>query len=260
MSKCSFAQDQVEYFGHIISGRGAATDPTKIKAIQDWPIPQNITELRGFLGSAGYYGRFIKGYGVISRPLFNSLKKDSFTWTPLQQEAFDTLKLTMTTTPVLALPDYSQPFILEADASGFGIGAVLMQQGRPLAYLSKALGPKAAATSTYDKEAMAILEAIKKWKHYFASSSLISRTDQQSLRYIQEQRVTEGIQHKLLIKLLGYNYTVEYKKGRQNRAADALSRKSDIHLTAITLITPQWVEHVQKSYEHDDHCLQLPQS
>lgn len=89
--------------------------------------------------------------------------------------------------------------------------------------MSKTLGPKAVAASTYDKEAMAILEVIKKWKHYFASTSLIVRTDQQSLKYIQEQRLVEGIQHKLLFKLLGYNYTVEYKKGKDNRVADALS-------------------------------------
>lgn len=89
---------------------------------------------------------------------------------------------------------------------------------------SKTLGPKAAAASTYEKEAMAILEAIKKWKHYFASTSLVIRTDQQSLNYIHDLRLIDGIQHKLLVKLLGFNYKVEYKKGRENKAADSLSR------------------------------------
>ena len=130
----------------------------------------------------------------------------------------------MTNPPVLALPDFSLPFILEADASDYGIGAVLMQQGKPISFLSKAIGPKSAGLSTYDKEAMAILEALKKWKHYFSASSLVIKTDQQSLRYIQDQKLTEGIQHKLLVKLLGYNYSVEYKKGVENRVADALSR------------------------------------
>jgi hypothetical protein len=101
---------------------------------------------------------------------------------------------------------------LEADASGSGIGAILMQNGRPLSFLSRTLGPKALTTSTYEKEAIAILEAIKKWKHYFASTSVIIRTDQQSLRYIQDQRLVEGIQHKLLVKLLRFNYKVELKK------------------------------------------------
>ena len=121
----------------------------------------------------------------------------------------------MTQAPVLALPDFSLPFILEADACDYGIGAVLMQRGKPISFLSKTLGPKAAGLSTYDKEAMAILAAIKQWKHYFLASSVIIKTDQQSLKYIQEQKLTKGIQHKLMVKLLGYNYTVEYKKRKR---------------------------------------------
>jgi hypothetical protein len=116
---------------------------------------------------------------------------------------------------------------LEADACGYGIGVVLMQGHRPIAYMSKAIGPKAAGLSTYDKEALAIVEAIKKWKHYFARSTLVIRTNQQSLKYIQEQRLTEGIQHKLLVKLLGYDYKIEYKKGRENKFVDSLSRVPD---------------------------------
>lgn len=164
----------------------------------------------------------------------------------------------MTNAPVLALLDFTKPFELEADACGHGIGAVLMQGGKPIAYLSKTLGPKVAAASTYDKEAMTILEALKKWKHYFASTSLIIRTDQQSLRYIQDQRLVEGIQHKLLIKLLGYNYSIEYKKGKDNKAADALSRMpNQSNVMAISVVQPMWVEEVHKTYAQDDYCLQL---
>jgi hypothetical protein len=162
------------------------------------------------LGLTGYYRRFVQGYGIFCRPLSDALKKNAFQWTELQQRAFETLKTVMSTPPVLTLPDFSQPFILEADASGNVIGAVIMQHGRPIAYFSKTLGPKAIAMSTYGKEALAILKTLKKWKHYFASTSVIIRTDQQSLKYIHEQRLVEGIQHKLLIKLLGYNYKVEF--------------------------------------------------
>ena len=151
----------------------------------------------------------------------------------------------MSTPPVLALPNFNEPFVLEADASGQGIGAVIMQQGKPIAFFSKSLGPKAVAASTYEKEALAILEALKKWNHYFASTSLIIKTDQQSLKYIQEQKLVEGIQHKLLIKLLGYNYRVEYKKGKENKAADALSRAPHAQqLLTISSILPAWIEQV----------------
>lgn len=99
-----------------------------------------------------------------------------------------------------------------------------MHGGKPISFLSKTLGHKAAASSIYEKEALAILEAIKKWKHYLASTSVIIRTDQESLKYIHDQRLIEGIQHKLMVKLLDFNYKVEYKKGKENKVADALSR------------------------------------
>jgi hypothetical protein len=105
----------------------------------------------------GYYRRFIQGYGIICKPLFNSLKKDGFSWND-EQEDFQLLKKVMSSPPVLALPDFTKPFILEADASGSGIGAVLMQGGKPIAFFSKTLGPKASAASTYEKEALAILK------------------------------------------------------------------------------------------------------
>jgi hypothetical protein len=159
----------------------------------NWPIPTTVTQLRGFLGLTGYYRRFIQNYGIICKPLFVALKKGGFTWGEEQQKAFDHLKRTLTQAPVLALPDHTIPFILEADACGYGVGAVLMQNNRPIAYMSKAIGPKAAGMSTYEKEGLAIIESLKRWKHYFAGSTLIIKTDQQSLRYIQDQKLTEGI-------------------------------------------------------------------
>lgn len=250
--KCIFGQSEIEYLGHVISNHGVATDPTKINIIKQWPSPKSVTQLRAFLGLTGYYRRFIQGYGVICRPLFDALKKDSITWSEAHQQAFNNIKEVMSAPPVLALPDFSKPFILEADASGTGIGAVLMQNGRPISFLSKTLGPKAAACSTYEKEAMAILEALKKWKHYIASTSVIIRTDQQSLKYIHEQRLIGGIQHKLLVKLLGIDYKVEYKKGRENKVADVLSRVT--HTTEIMMISqviPAWMEQVFTSYTDD---------
>jgi hypothetical protein len=176
-NKCVFAIKQVEYSRHTIIGDGVATDPSKIEAIKSWNIPKTITQLRSFLGLTCYYRRSIKGHGVICIPLHDLLKKDGFHWTDVHTDAFQNLKNKMSEAPVLALPDFTLPFILETDASGAGIGSVLMRQGRPIAFYSEALGPRASAQSTYHKEALAILQSLKRWRHYFLGGSLIIMID-----------------------------------------------------------------------------------
>ena len=165
-SKCSFAQPQLEYLGHIISSKGVATDPNKISAMLHWPTPTTFTELRAFLGLTRYYRKFVKGYGVLAKPLTNLLRSKQFQWSTKAQQAFDLLKQAMTTTPVLALPNFNAPFTVGTDACGEGIGAVLLQSGQPIAFLSKALGEKHKALSIYEKEFLAFIMAVEKWKHY----------------------------------------------------------------------------------------------
>ena len=148
--------------GHIICQGVVSMDATKVHCMLNWPTPTSIKEVRGFLGLTGYYRHFIRGYGFIAKPLTELLKKGAFQWTALAQAAFESLKYAMITAPVLALPNFSEEFIVESDASSQGIGAVLTQNGRPLAYFSKALSAKHQALLVYEKEMLAILVAVKK--------------------------------------------------------------------------------------------------
>jgi hypothetical protein len=155
--------------------------------MMDWPLPITVTELRGFLGLTGYYRKFMHNYAVIARPLTNLLKKKSFDWTPAATDAFHALKHAMMSTPVLALPDFSKQFVVETDACDTGIGAVLMQDHHPIAYLSKPLGANHLALSIYGKEFLALLMAIERWRSYLQRAEILIRTDHHSLCYLDDQ-------------------------------------------------------------------------
>lgn len=234
--KCSFGQRTLEYLGHIISSQGVAADPEKIKAMVGWPTPTSIKELRGFLGLTGYYRKFVQGYGRIAGPLTEQLKKDRFAWNEAAEVAFQQLKSAMVEVPVLVLPNFAQPFIVETDASGEGVGAVLMQNHQPIAYFSQALGARARAASVYERELMAMVLAIQKWRPYLLGRRFIVRTDQKSLRYLLDQRVVGHAFQKWMTKLMAYDFEIQYKPGSDNRVADALSRVShEVELAALSI-------------------------
>jgi hypothetical protein len=140
--------------------------------------------MRGFLGLAGYYRKFIRHFGSIAAPLTQLLAKDSFHWSEAAKQAFIKLKEALTTPPVLCLPDFSQQFVVECDASGIGLGTILSQNSRPVAYFSEALKGSALALSTYEKEMLAIVKAVQKWRPYLLGRSFIVHTDQKSLKYL----------------------------------------------------------------------------
>ncbi|CAH9143923.1 unnamed protein product [Cuscuta epithymum] len=224
ISKCSFGLQQVDYLGHTVSAQGVSMDRKKVHAVLDWPKPITTKQLRGFIGLTGYYRRFIQSYASIATPLTDMLKQDKFQWSEEAEAAFAKLKEVITQAPILTLPDFSKPFILETDASGTGIGAVLRQGNHPIAYFSKKLNASMQKQSAYAREFYAITEAIAKFRHYLLGHRFIIRTDQKSLRSLTDQAINTPEQQKWLQKLLGYDFSIEYKLGKENIGADSLSR------------------------------------
>jgi hypothetical protein len=182
--------NEVEYLGHIVSHEGVKVYPNKIKAMMDWPIPKTLKNLRGFLGLTGYYHKFVWHYGRIATPLTTLTKKDAFSWTPEATKDFEQLKEVMCKAPVLTTPYFTKTFIVECDASGNGIGVVLMQEGRPLAFKSRPLKGKDLHKPIYEKEMMAILHALNKWHPYLIGRHFKVKTDHDSLKYFLEQRLS----------------------------------------------------------------------
>jgi hypothetical protein len=180
--------------------------------MQHWPHPKTLKILHGFLGLIGYYRKFVKNYGKIAAPLIALLKKNSFTWTPVVAQDFQTLKMAMCTTPFLTLPDFTNTFVLECDASRKGIGVVLMQEGRPLAFTSKKLSKINLGKSIYEKEMLAILHAMDLWRPFLLGQRFQIKTDHQSLKYFLEQRISSLEQQKWVTKLFGYDYDITYRK------------------------------------------------
>jgi len=160
-SKCSFGVDSVSYLGHIISAAGVAMDPAKVLAIHDWPQPRSARAVRGFLGLAGYYRKFVHNYGTIAAPLTALLKKEGFTWNNDATAAFTALKAAVTSAPVLALPDFSKPFVVECDASTYGFGAVLIQEAHPIAFFSRPVAPRHRSLAAYERELIGLVLAVR---------------------------------------------------------------------------------------------------
>ncbi|WVZ24709.1 hypothetical protein V8G54_003253 [Vigna mungo] len=225
--KCDFGKRRIHYLGHQISGKGVEMDSDKIKTVVEWGEPRTLKALRGFLGLTGYYRRFVAGYGKIVQPLTELLKKGKFVWSDQARSAMEKLKADITSAPVLTLPDFNQEFQIECDASRGGVGAVLTQNKKPIAFFSKALSRGSLSKPIYEKELMALVLAIQHWRPYLVGRRFTVYTDQRSLRYLLEQRITTQNQQNWLAKLMGYEFGIVYKKGSTNRAADALSRKHE---------------------------------
>jgi len=163
ISKCFFRVKDVEYLSHIVSHEGVKVDPRKNKMIKEWKITTSVKHLRGFLGLTRYYRKFVQNYGRIIAPITTLLKKDPFSWTPEATKAFEHLKESMCQEPILATSEFTKTFLVECVSSGNGIGAILMQEERLIAFESHPIKGKYLHKDIYEKEMLAILHALKKW-------------------------------------------------------------------------------------------------
>eukprot|EP00253_Pinus_taeda_P022389 PITA_22389 len=247
-SKCFFGVHEVEYLGHIVSHEGVKVDPSKIKSIKERKIPTSIKHLRGFLELTGYYREFVKNYGRIAAPLTTLLKNDAFSWTPEATKTFEHLKEAMCQAPVLATPDFTKTFIVECDASGNGIGVFLMQDERPIAFESRPIKGKFLHKAIYEKEMLAILHALKKWRTYLMGRHFKNKDDPLKSNKSGSQRCWV------------MTFEIIYKKGKQNVVADALSRKDeDVEalLYAISIIQPDWINEAREEWKNDEEVWAL---
>jgi hypothetical protein len=205
-------------------------DPKKVTDILNWKAPRIVRGIKSFIGMAGYYRRFIKGFSKIARPMTTPLvKKVEFKWTPECWESFETLKKKFTTTPVLILLDVHKPFSVYCDASYTGLGCVLMQEGRVVAYSSRQLKIRERNYSTHDLE-LVVVHALKTWRHYLYGQKSDVYTYHKSLKYIFTQTKLNMRQQRWLELIKDYELEIHYHPGKANVVADALSRKSQVNM------------------------------
>jgi hypothetical protein len=224
--------------GHILSAEGVAVDPSKVKDILEWKPPTTVHQVRSFLGMAGYYRRFIPDFSRIAKPITELLKNHvKFVWSSECNKAFEELKKLMTTTPVLTQPNIEKAFDVYCDASGIGIGCVLMQEGRVIAYASRQLKHHEEHYPTHDLELAAVVHALKIWRHYLLGNTCHIYTDHKSLKYIFTKSELNMRQRRWLELIKDYDLEVHYHPGKANVMADALSRKSQCNCLSVKPLT-----------------------
>jgi hypothetical protein len=221
----------------VLSTKGIAVDPSKVKDILEWKSPTTVHQVRSFLGLAGYYRRFILDFSKIVKPITGLLKNDTkFDRSSKCNEAFEQLKVLLTTAPVLAHLDIEKHFDVYCDASGSGLGCVLMQEGRVIAYASRQLCRHEEHYPTHDLELAIVVHALKIWCHYLLGNTCHLYTDHKSLKYIFTQSELNMRQRRWLELIKDYDLEIHYHPRKSNMVADALSRKASCH--CLTIKTP----------------------
>ncbi|KAL5502169.1 hypothetical protein EMCRGX_G008896, partial [Ephydatia muelleri] len=271
--KCHLLQTSVQYLGHVISAEGIRTDPQKVACVSNWPVPRNSKELQSFLGLASYYRRFVKDFAHIASPLHALTEKGrEWVWSKECNDAFFDLKKRLVSSPILTLPDFSLPFVLDTDASGDGLGAVLAQNvdgvERVVAYASRALSRTEKKYCATRREMLALVWAARHFRPYLYGRKFTLRTDHHCLQWLHNFKEPEGQVARWLEVLSEYDYTVIHRVGKQHTNADALSRGRCVQCglekkeeereeanscDAVShLMLPTWTEEEIKSFQSAD--------
>ncbi|KAL0541551.1 hypothetical protein IC582_021603 [Cucumis melo] len=233
-SKCEFWLEQVVFLGHVVSGKGVSVDPQKVEAVVNWERPTSATEVRSFLGLAGYYRRFIEDFSRLALPLTALTRKNAkFEWSDKCEQSFQELKKRLVTAPILALPVTGKDYVIYCDASRLGLGCVLMQDGNVIAYASRQLNEHECNYPTHDLELAAVVLALKIWRHYLFGEKCHIFTYHKSLNYIFDQKELNLRQRRWLELIKDYDCAIEYHPGKANVVADALSRKSRLSKSVL---------------------------
>ncbi|GJW89210.1 putative reverse transcriptase domain-containing protein, partial [Tanacetum coccineum] len=244
--------DSVQFLGHVINREGVHVDPSKIEAIKNWSTPSTPTEVRQFLGLAGYYRRFIEGFSLIAKPLTKLTQKNKkYKWGKEEEAAFQMLKQKLCSAPILALPEGSEDFVVYCHASIKGFGSVLMQREKVIAYASCQLKKHEENYMTHDLELGAVFFALRLWRYYLYGTKCVVFTDHKSLQYILDQKELNMRQHRWIKLLSDYDCEIRYHPGKGNVMADALSpkeREKPIRVRALVMIVyPDLSERILKA-------------
>jgi hypothetical protein len=246
-TKYDFWLDEVHFLGHIIFKGGIVVDPAKVTTKMDWKTPSTVSEIQSFLGLVGYYRRFIEGFSKISKPMTSLLEKGKeFKWTEKCKESFDQLRSKLMAAPVLIMPDLQKNFDIYCDASRHGLGGVLMQEGHVIAYGSCQLRKHELNYPTHDLELVAVVHALKIWRHYIMGTKCRIYTDHKSLKYNFTQKDLNLRQRQWLELIKDYDMEIHYHPGKANLVADALSRKGQVHAAIVTQLPDELAEDFER--------------
>lgn len=260
LQKCRFAMEEIEYLGHTLNQKGVRPLKKKIEAVENYPQPKTVREVRGFLGLSGYYRRHIPNYASIAKPLTQLTKKDTkFMWSEECENSFNTLKNALVSEPLLTYPDFSKPFMLSTDASSVALGAILSNvidgKEHPIAYASRQLSKSEMSYTVTELELLAVIWAVKYFRCYLIGVHFTLVTDHSAIKWLLSLKDTTSRLTRWALKLAQYNYTVIHKPGKQHLNVDALSRV--VYKTNTELLPVIDLDVIRDEQRKDVQCQQL---